>query len=294
MARELALLVNPAAGRGAGGRLRPVLASRLRASGFVVRELVGRDADESGALAAAAVEDGADSLVVVGGDGMVHLGVQVAAGADLTLGVVPTGTGNDLARALGIPTKDPLRAADLIVASHTRLIDLARTGERHYATVLAAGFDSAVADRAYRMRRPKGQLRYTVATLAELRVFEPIRFTVELDGERSQLDAMLVAVGNSPSYGGGLRICEGAELDDGRLDVVVIKPISKPELVRVYPRLFSGTHVGHPSYERHQATTVSLAAVGVVGYADGERMGNLPLTVMAAPAALRVYAPATG
>ena len=107
-------------------------------------------------------------------------------------------------------------------------------------------------------------MRYNLATLAELRVFKPLPYTLELDGERRQLEAMLVAVGNGPSYGGGLRMCEGALLDDGMLDVVIIKPMSKLELLRVYPRLFKGTHVTHPAYEHHRVRPVSVAAPGIV------------------------------
>jgi diacylglycerol kinase (ATP) len=134
-------------------------------------------------------------------------------------------------------------------------------------------------------------MRYNVATLAELKVFTPLPYTLELDGERRRLDAMLVAVGNGPSYGGGLRMCEGALLDDGMLDVVIIKPISKPELLKVYPRLFRGTHVSHPAYEHHRVSRVSVAAPGIVAYADGERLGPLPLNVECAPAALTVCVP---
>ena len=294
MARDLALLVNPVAGRGLGRQLRALLSDRLRAGGFCVRELEGRDAAESARLAAGAVAEGVGSLVVVGGDGMVHLAIRAAAFADVTVGIVPTGTGNDLARALRIPAKDPLAAADLVLASHTRRVDLGRAAGRYFATVLAAGFDSAVAERANRMRRPAGQLRYTLATLAELRAFQPIHYHLGLDGARHELDAMLVAVGNSSSYGGGLRMCEGAVVDDGWLDVVIIKPVSKRELVKVYPRLFAGTHVRHPQYERHRVRTVSLAGADVVAYADGERLGLLPMTVSVASGALRVYAPPAG
>jgi diacylglycerol kinase (ATP) len=132
-------------------------------------------------------------------------------------------------------------------------------------------------------------MRYNLAVVAQLRAFEPTRFTLELDGTRHDLDATLVAVGNGPSYGGGLRICEGAVLDDGHLDVVVIKPVSKLELVRVFPRLFNGTHITHPQYEHHRVTRVSVAAPGIAAYADGERFGQLPLTVEVAPRALRVF-----
>jgi diacylglycerol kinase (ATP) len=133
-------------------------------------------------------------------------------------------------------------------------------------------------------------MRYNLATLAELRTFEPLSYTIELDGVPRRLDAMLVAVGNGPSFGGGLRITEGAVLDDGLLDVVVIKPMTKPDLVRTYPKLFKGTHVTHPQYEHHLARTVTVAAPGIVSYADGERFGPLPLTIECVPGALSVLA----
>jgi diacylglycerol kinase (ATP) len=131
-------------------------------------------------------------------------------------------------------------------------------------------------------------MRYNLATLAELRTFEPIPYILDLDGTSTTLDAMLVAVGNGPSFGGGLRITEGALLDDGLLDVVVIKPMSKPGLVRTYPKLFKGTHVTHPQYEHHRVRSVTVAAPGIVSYADGERFGPLPITVECAPGALSI------
>ena len=113
-------------------------------------------------------------------------------------------------------------------------------------------------------------------------------YTLELDGVVREVEAMLVAVGNGPSFGGGLRITEGALLDDGLLDVVIIKTMSKPDLVRTYPKLFSGTHTSHPKYELHRVAKVTVAAPGIVSYADGERFGALPLTIECAPGALTV------
>jgi diacylglycerol kinase (ATP) len=134
-------------------------------------------------------------------------------------------------------------------------------------------------------------MRYNLATIAELRTFTPIPYVLELDGEEHRFDAMMVAVGNGPSFGGGLRITEGALLDDGLLDVVVIRPMSKTSLVRTYPKLFKGTHVHNPEYRHYPARRVTVAAPGVVAYADGERIGALPLTVEVVPAALRVLVP---
>lgn len=291
MTSATAVLVNPTAGRGLGARAGDAAVAQLQRAGLRIVRLQGADCDEAAALAEEAVADGVDALVVVGGDGLVQLGARAVNGTGVPLGIVPAGTGNDTARALGIGRLDVRAATDVVIAGHRRTLDLADAGGQVFVTVLAAGFDSLVTERANRMRWPRGEMRYNVATVAELRVFSPISYSLELDGHRRDLDAMLVAVGNTASYGGGLRMCEGAEPDDGLLDVVVIKPVSKIELVKVFPRLYRGTHVRHPQYECIRAQTVSIAAPGIVGYADGERLGPLPLTVRALPGALQVFAP---
>lgn len=287
---EIALLTNPTAGQGRGARARAVALPRLREAGFVVRDLQGADAAEALDLARHGVADGIEALVVCGGDGMAHLAVQALAGTGVPLGLIPAGSGNDVARYLGLPRKDPVAAADRVIASRTRTVDLARSGASYFLTVLAAGFDAVVNERANKMTWPRGQMRYNLATLAELRTFEPIPYTLALDGRVRQVEAMLVAVGNGPSFGGGLRITEGALLDDGLLDVVIIKTMSKLALVRTYPRLFTGTHVHHPQYEHHRVARVTVAAPGITSYADGERFGRLPLTIECVPRALTVLA----
>jgi diacylglycerol kinase (ATP) len=288
--REIALLTNPTAGRGRGARHRDAALARLRESGFVVRNLAGRDADEAADLARGCVADGVEALVVCRGDGLVHLGVQAVAGTGVPLGVIPSGTGNDFARYLDLPRTDPVAAADRVIASRRRTIDLARSGDRWFVTVLAAGFDAIVNERANAMTWPRGQMRYNLATLAELRTFRPIPYVLQLDGETVEHEAMLVAVGNGPSFGGGLRITEGALLDDGLLDVVVITRMSKSKLVRSYPRLFTGRIDGVAEYVHRRVRSVTVAAPGIVSYADGERFGPLPLTVECVPGALVVIA----
>ena len=291
MARDIALLTNPAAGHGRGPRTAAIARPRLEEAGFRVRDLVGRDADESQDLAHGAVADGVDTLVVVGGDGLVHLAVQALAGTPTSLGIIPSGHGNDVARCLGLPRTDPQLAADVVVGSRTRRIDLGRCGSTYFVTVLAAGFDALVNHRANAMTWGRGQLRYTVSTIAELRVFEPLPYTLQLDGRVHETEAMLVAVGNGSTYGGGLRIAEGASLDDGFLDVVVVRRMSRLDLVRTYPKLFSGRHVGHPKYEHHRVRSVTVAGPGIHAYADGEGVGELPLTVEIAPRTLEVLVP---
>jgi diacylglycerol kinase (ATP) len=289
--RELALLTNPTAGKGKGARTAARALPRLLEAGYDVRSLAGRSPEEAMELARQCVADGIEALVVCGGDGMVHLGVQAVAGTDTPLGIIPAGTGNDVARYLDLPRSDPALAADVVARGKERVIDLARVGSVHFVTVLAAGFDAIVNERANAMAWPKGQMRYNLATLAELRVLAPIPYVLELDGVEERLEATLVAVGNGPSFGGGLRITEGAELDDGMLDVVVIRPLSKLGLLRTYPKLFKGTHVHAPQYQHHRVRRVTVAAPGIVAYADGERIGALPLTIEVVPGALRVLVP---
>ncbi len=291
MPQEIALLTNPTSGKGTGVRTAEAALARLRDAGFEVRNLVGRDADEALDLARQCVADGVETLAVVGGDGMVHLAIQALADSDTRLGLIPAGTGNDVARYFDIPRKDTAAATDIVIGGKERRVDLARIGAKYFVTVLAAGFDAIVNERANAMTWPKGQMRYNLATIAELRTFKPIPYVVEIDGEQHRFEAMMVAVGNGPSFGGGLRITEGAVLDDGLLDVVVIRPMSKASLVRTYPKLFKGTHVHHPDYRHHHAKKVTIAAPGITAYADGERLAPLPLTVEVAPLALRVLVP---
>ncbi|MGL5928572.1 MAG: diacylglycerol kinase family protein, partial [Dermatophilaceae bacterium] len=215
-------------------------------------------------------------------------------GTAVPLGVIPAGTGNDISRELGLPVHDLAGAVERIVDDGiTRRVDAARVtspaGEhRWYLGVLAAGFDAVVNERANRWRRPKGPLRYHLATVRELPVFRPIPYVLVLDDRRLETEAMLVAVGNGPSYGGGMKVTPDASFDDGLLDVLVVHRISVLELLRVFPRVFHGSHVTHPAVEIVRARSVRLQADGVVAYADGERLGPLPLTVEVVPGALEV------
>ena len=282
------MLVNPVAGRGTATHSATVALARLRDAGFTVRRLQGADADEARALALRAVEQGVEALVVVGGDGLVNLAVNALANSATALGIIPAGNGNDAARSLGVPRADPRAAADVVVAGQVRTVDLGRAGSAYFLCVLSAGFDAVVTERANAMRRPRGRARYALATLAELRTLRPLPYELELDGSPHVVEAVLVAVGNGPSFGGGLRLTEGAVLDDGLLDVVLVHPLSRADLARTYPRLYRGTHRQHPAYEHHRVREATVTAPGIVAYADGERLGPLPVTVAAAPAALRV------
>jgi diacylglycerol kinase (ATP) len=157
--------------------------------------------------------------------------------------------------------------------------------------VLCAGFDSGVAERAQRIRWPRGPRRYDVAILAELSRLRPRTFRLTLDGRTVELDAALVAVGNGTRYGGGMRICPGAELDDGLLDVFVGGVVTRRQLIVLSRQVRTGRHVGHPSASLFRARDVTVEAPDLRAYADGERLGPLPVATRCEPAALRVFAP---
>ncbi|MFD7549930.1 diacylglycerol kinase [Streptomyces sp. NPDC059578] len=293
MTSEITLFVNPTAGRGRGARSARPAATALRAAGLRVRTLVGETPADALRRAREAVRGGTGALVVVGGDGMTGLALQAVAGTDTPLGVIAVGTGNDFARTLGLPLRDPIAAARLVADAlkqgHTPAVDLGRAGDRWFGTVLASGFDSRVNDRGNRMRLPLGRFTYDLALLAELTAFRPLPYRLTLDrGPALELEATLVAVGNGTSYGGGMRICAGADPTDGLLDVTVVGDCSRTTLLRVFPRVYRGTHLDHPKVTVHRAVRVELAAPGVTGYADGEPLGPLPLAVTCVPGAVRV------
>jgi diacylglycerol kinase (ATP) len=300
-AHNVALLVNPTAGKGRAAGLVARVTERLRSSGCNVAILVGHDAEDAKALARRAVADGVDALVALGGDGMVHLALNVVVETSTPLGIIPAGTGNDLANTLKLPTKDPVAAASLIVdklGSGTRPMDAVRitTPDQPdrppvwFGCVLGSGFDSRVNDRANRMSWPRGRMRYNLAILGELRVFKPLPFVLELDGERWETEAMLVAVGNAKSYGAGMKVTPDAEVDDGLVDIQVLGPVSKLEFLKTFPKVFKGTHVNHPAVTMKRAKVVSLSSPGVTAYADGEYVADLPIICETVPGAVHILA----
>jgi diacylglycerol kinase (ATP) len=290
-AGPVAVVVNPTSGKGRGSRYSVPVAERLAAAGFQVHVLVGDDGPDAQRLARDAVVRGAQALVVVGGDGMVHIGVNAVAGTDTPLGVVAAGTGNDFARMARLPLHQPVEAADVVTSAEPVAVDAGLVGDEWFGCVLSAGFDSMVNERANQMTWPKGNSRYNIAMIMELGVFHALPFRIVLDGDVLETEAMLVAVGNAASYGGGMKVCPGARLDDGKFHVTVLERISKPEFLRVFPRVYKGTHVDHPAVRVYEAAEVSLEAAGVVAYADGERITALPLTARTVPGAVRLLAP---
>lgn len=279
-----ALLVCPASGKGRAARMAGSTAAALRPHVSSLRQLVAHDAEGTLAMAREAVADGVDLLVVLGGDGAAHLGLQAVAGTSTALGIVPAGTGNDLAVAVGS------QSVEDVVHGTKKTLDLGRlsTGQ-WFATVLCAGFDSAVNERANAMRWPAGPRRYDLAIVAELASLKSAPLVVTTENETFELDATLVAIGNTPNYGGGIPVCPGADANDGLFDVTVVEHGSRTMLMRMLPTLRTGKHTEHPAVRTFRAREVSLSGGnGWIAYADGERQEALPVSVRTVPGALTV------
>jgi diacylglycerol kinase (ATP) len=220
---------------------------------------------------------------------MIHLALPAVCGTSTALGVIPAGTGNDQARAYGWPRKSPERAADVVIDGHVRRVDVGQviTADGRiqlFGSVLASGFDSLVSDRTNRMRWPHGRARYNIAMLAEFANLRPLPFRITTaDGTVIERELLLVAVGNTASYGGGMRICPQADPTDGLLEVTVIDASTRRLVLQRMPDVYRGTHLRHPEVEALQTSHLELESHGINAYADGEYLGPLPAQVSVRP-----------
>lgn len=295
-AGSVRLLVNPAAGRGAArdaiDRLR-VLSSRAGA-GLVITRRAG-DLERQARKAA---EDGVERLLVAGGDGTMHQAIQGLAGTPCALGAIPLGSGNDLAATLGAP-RDLETAVRHALAGPLQWMDLIRAGESFSASYFGLGFDSEVTRVANRVKRLRGPLLYPYAVIRTLATFEPPFLTITHDEGTFEGRVMFATVANIPRFGGGMRIAPMADLDDGLLDLVIVKATPKLTLLTVFPKVYGGRHVGHPAVTFARTRRVEITADRELEiYGGGEPVRPVAAGETAAmevvPGGLRVVGPATG
>lgn len=289
---DVVLLVNPAAGRHRSSVQADLIARRLGRAGLTSRIDFPVDASALQTAAARAAASDARAVFALGGDGTIHWAVQGLAGSSTPLGVVPLGTGNDIASALGHDDPDAGALIDAVRHGHTRVIDVAHVTldglERFFLGVLSTGFDSTVNERANMLRWPGGTAKYLRAMMHELPRFNARAYRVVVDGETTAGPGMLVTVGNGPAFGGGMKVCPDAVMDDGLLDLTWLSEVGVLEFLRVFPRVYSGTHLSHPAVRTLRAQTLAIDAPGQVAYADGERLGPLPVSISILPRSFSV------
>lgn len=295
--RLFTLVVNERSGGGRAGRLLPRVARRLRdqvptADLTIVSSSSWVEAENLTRTAALAARPG-DGLLVMGGDGMVHLGLNAAAGTEATLGIIPAGTGNDFARGVGLP-RSVDEAVATIIGGHTRAIDLTRISNpgcpgRYVGAVVSTGYDARVNRATNGIRLRLGALSYGYIALRELAGFTPLHYDLTIDGEHLQQEAMLVGIANTGLFGGGMRIAPDADPTDGELDLTIIGAVSRTTLLRLLPSMYSGGFVRHPAVEQLRARRVEVAGEGLFVMGDGEELGPVPVTAEVAPGILNVF-----
>ena len=303
--RVVTVVVNPRSGRGRANRVIPAVTREISpampdAAVRVIRPREYRDARERTRAVAAAAPvplpgQQPDVLVMVGGDGMASLGLNACAGSHVQLGVVPAGTGDDFARGVGVP-RDPLAAGRGRAAGPSRRLARSRargrsadgSDRRHVGSVVSSGYDAKVNHRVNHARLNLGSASYASAVLTEIAELKPLDYRLDIDGERLEMPAVLVAIGNAGYVGGGIHLCPRADPADGLLDLTIIGPVGRWTLIRLFPLLFRGKFVDHPAISYARAREVVLDGEGLVPMADGEELGSVPLHLSCVPRALEV------
>ena len=293
----IGLLVNPTAGRGLGKTHHKNIVAELKHQGIDFVDFTSNTAEVAKSQAHVAIAKGEIThLLVAGGDGMVNMGVNLVMDAGLPLGIIPCGTGNDIARALALPI-DNVTWATQVAIDHldiAKSVDVGRAvssaGQFYFLGSIAAGFDALVNARANKMKNIKGPIRYRIALYRELAAFKKLSYKLVVDGQIHLIEAMLCTIANAPSYGGGMMITPEARVDDGEMDLFIVHKISRRELIKVFPHVYTGTHVTHPAVEIVRVKSVEIEAKAPV-FTDGEAAGHAPVKVEVLPGGLRVLAP---
>jgi len=283
------VVVNPKAGLGAAAKLATQVVGFLKSDEINYRMISPNSAAETRAQVREALRAGeATKLLSVGGDGLFHLLLQLAIEFKVPLALAPGGTGNDFYRTLGWFDYELADYLEHLITNEPSLVDVGVVDGEYFGAVLSSGFDAVVNERANGMKWPAGSAKYNVAIALELPKFKAIEFKIFADEKVLEVEAMLIAIGNGSSYGGGMRVCPDADLHDGLLDIMVLHPVSKFEFIKVFPTVYKGTHIEHPQVEIIRAKAIRIES-RAVAYADGERIGQLPVQVESLPKTLLTW-----
>lgn len=285
------LLYNPTSGGGKGQKEALRVTSFFKERGVDLVTACGSSYENATQIFQQSLKKQAGKIsgvVVVGGDGMMHMAIQELAKTTIPVALVPAGTGNDFARALGLDLKNPTKHLPILFTQSPESVDLGLVNQRYFADILSTGFDSTVNEKANALKFIKGRMKYNVAIALVLSTFKPQEYRFSIDSVDFNSKAMLIAVSNGQSYGGGMKVTPHARIDDGLFDVMILGPVSKIEFLKVFPRVFSGSHIDHPAVKIMRGKKVRIEAKAVA-YADGERIGDLPIEAAVVPKALLTW-----
>jgi YegS/Rv2252/BmrU family lipid kinase len=291
LSRRFALLVNPAAAGGKALKALPVVHETLDRLGAPHRTVTTRSTEHAAEEAARAAAQG-ETVAALSGDGLLRPLAGALRGTPAALAVIPCGRGNDLARVLGIPT-DPAEAAQLAVDGPEKLLDVADVDGTPFVGIASFGFDSEANRIANEAKLVRGNAVYLYAALRALAAWKPAAFSVTIDGERHDVSGYSVAVGNSKAYGGGMIVLPEAELDDGKLDVLISTDAPKLTFLRGVVKTFKAAHVDSPHAQFLRGATIEVSSDRrFVIYGDGDPIGTTPATMRVEQRCLRLIVPA--
>ncbi|MCL6547728.1 MAG: diacylglycerol kinase family lipid kinase [Alicyclobacillus sp.] len=293
-------IVNPAAGRGRCRERWAALAARLTARNVSFDVCWTTKPGEAEAVGREAIRAGRRFLVAVGGDGTFHelanAAVDQGAGADVCIGIVPFGTGNDLARALRI-RRSADQLAELIVHPRVAPFNAVSVNGRRFFVAAGVGFDGMVAHdvNTSRFLKRLGSLGYLVSTLRTMLHYRPCGMQVEVDGNAMEFhEVWMLTLGNCPYLAGGMRMFPDARYDDGQVDVCVVSRLSRLRFLQLFPLVYAGKHVDKAPYVtmfRGRDIRVQLPTE-MRGHMDGEPLLASLLSVQVYPQPLTVLTPA--
>jgi YegS/Rv2252/BmrU family lipid kinase len=288
---KASLIVNPSAGGGRAGRLLADVQAALDRHGVEHHVERTRSLDHARELAHAATT-AHEAALAFGGDGLIGAVASALQHSGGVLGVLPGGRGNDFVRVLGV-SQDPVVACDVIAGGEVKELDLGQVGEKIFIGIASCGFDSDANRIANETRVVRGNLVYAYGALRALAGWKPATFEVTLDGgPPREVTGYTVAAANSGAYGGGMFLAPDASLEDGMLDVVMVEHVPKLRFLRLLPTVFKGEHVKQRNVIIERAREISISASRpFTMYADGDPIGELPVTVRALPRAVRVIVP---
>ena len=287
------LVVNSKAGKGRASKLAGKFEVLLKSNNLPYEIINKATYEETFSEYRLSISSGKfEKVVAIGGDGLVNLCLQEVAEQNIGLSVIPAGTGNDFARAVGSHKKSVNEIFNVVRSQDPTTIDLGLVtgafGKRWYVQVLSTGFDGLVNNLANRINWPRGQMKYTLATLLTLARFKPIPYELIIDGKQFKQDFMLLSVANGETYGGGMRICPDASNSDGIFDILLVHPVSKIVLLSIFPKVFTGKHVPHPKIDIIRGKKVQLSA-DASAFADGEFVSKLPIEITNVKNALKTW-----
>ena len=291
MGTQLHLIVNPTSGRGRGITVAEQVSRLLKGRGIAHEIHLSRTPQEPTALALAAVESGPSYVVAIGGDGLVHQVASVLVRTEVKLGIIPAGTGNDFARALGVPF-DIEKATHVLVDGVERYVDVGQANNRYFFSIAVLGLAAMINRRANQFKRLRVNALYSAVTVASVFLDRPQRFTLQYDGQTRQCYSWLIAIGNTWSNARGMALVPAARPDDGLLDLCIVNGMGKLELLYTFPRVFSGKHIYSTGIDTLRGREVTISAEQPSDlYGDGEYLGSLPVTFRVLPQALKIVLP---